>query len=129
MVKQQHRTSNSLYAIVQGDDCTYCGQTAETLDHAYPALADPTNAPDGMMLMVPSCNECNRLADARIHTTIEDRRRYVQGRLATKYRKLLATPEWTDSELAALSGRLRESIINSLEAQRRMALRVAYDPE
>jgi hypothetical protein len=40
--------------------------------------------------LVPACGECNSLAGDRLFRTIAAKRRYIQGRLRVKYRKLLA---------------------------------------
>ncbi len=79
-----------------------------------------------MLLLVPSCAECNGIASNELHHSMHERRMYVKNKLRKKYGKLLAMPDWTDSEIAELEGRLQESVLNTLEAKRRVALRVAY---
>ncbi len=125
-MKRYNRTSNYHYTRWAGDSCVYCGQEAEVLDHAYPASREPGLAPSGMLILVPACTECNGIAGYKVHLTIEDRRDDVQNRLKEKYKKLLMMPDWTDEELGHLKGRLRESVINNLEARRRMRLRIHH---
>ena len=120
---------NSLYEHVAGDSCIYCGVEAEVLDHAYPKSREPTLAPPGMMLLVPSCRQCNALAGDEVHRTINERREFIHRKLRKRNQALLATPEWEDWELGRLKGRLRESVLNALEAQHRLSLRLAYRPD
>ena len=123
------RTTNTYYELVSGEECVYCGDPADVLDHAYPASRPLDEAPKGMLLIVPACHECNYQARAAVHKTMADRRKFIQKALRRKHRSLLATPKWSDAELGRLKGRLREAVMNALEAQRRLLLRVNYKPE
>ena len=84
-------------------------------------------APPGMLIIVPSCVECNAIAGALVHLTLKERREYIQQHLCKKYKKLLAAPDWSDAEISSLRGRLRESVLCSQEAKRRVQLRIRYD--
>ena len=127
--RARDKRPGELYEYVDGDACIYCGVEAEVLDHAYPISREPTLAPRGMMLLVPSCAQCNSLAGDALHRTLDERREFIRRRLRKRHKSLLNTPEWEDSELAQLKGRLRESVLNALEAKRRLSLRLAYHPD
>jgi hypothetical protein len=118
-----------IYTFIAGDACIYCGVVAEVLDHAYPMAREPSLAPPGMMLLVPACAECNSMATNEVHRSIDERRAYIHRRLRERNKSLLNTPEWDDDELAELEGRLRESVLTSLEAKRRLLLRLSYRSE
>jgi len=106
-VKRYGRTSNDVYEIIPGSQCVYCGNEAEVLDHAYPASREPSLAPEGMLLLVPACHECNGLLGDELHQNMSQRKEYLRRRLKKKYAKILNAPAWSDEEIAALRGKLK----------------------
>ncbi len=60
--------------------CAYCDQPATTVDHVPPRCVRPSNT-----FTVPACRRCNCeiLGGIRL-LTVEERREYVQKRLAAK---------------------------------------------
>ena len=117
------------YEKVPGDLCTYCGEPAEVRDHAYPASRVPELCPEGMRLLVPSCDECNGLLGDSMHETLSDRRAAAQRLLGGRYRKVLAQPDWSDDELAELVGDLRTHVIGMQAAKFKAIRRVTFKGE
>ena len=50
----------------------------------------------------------------------------MDARPRTRYRKLLGMPDWTDTELGRLDGRLQQYVISSLVKRDRVQKRVNY---
>lgn len=118
--------------------CYYCGAVAETIDHVVPQIVLQTAALSNdeavtkylhrrhRVMTVPACRECNGLAGAKFFDTLEERRQHVKNALRRRYRRLLESPDWGDTELMDLDAPLRGLILNTLEVRRLVRLRVAY---
>jgi hypothetical protein len=127
---------------VNGEDqalpCFYCGDPADTVDHVVPqSLIDSArNSGDEALLelvqerrrrmTVPACRECNGLAGAKYHQTLDERTRFIQGRLARKHAKVLSMPDWTDSEFTDMADLLRNLIIARLIERDHVRRRLRY---
>jgi hypothetical protein len=108
------------------DPCYYCGVPADTIDHVVPkSLLDAVrdSGEEGLIaavserhrrMTVPSCHECNSLAGALYHQTLDERADFVRERLARRYARILAMPDWSPSEIATLSERLQKHVIAGL---------------
>ena len=101
--------------------CFYCGVPSNTPDHVWPRS-------QGGRKTVPCCKECNVLLSAKTFSTIEDRVGYLKCRLATRYRKALATPDWTDEELGELGYNLRRKLRGRLILRGYIRERLAHIP-
>ncbi|HXI47169.1 MAG TPA: hypothetical protein VNH39_01180 [Steroidobacteraceae bacterium] len=77
-------------------------------------------------VLVPACHQCNCIAGKHTFRSIGAKRRYIQRRLAQKFKRLLAMPDWSESELDELGYALRQSIINSLGARDYLRGRLAW---
>ena len=118
--------------------CYYCGDPADTVDHVVPRSVIESITDSGVddliaaalrrrrRLLVPACRECNTLAGAKYHETLAERTDYVRERLARKYRKALAMPDWSASELVDLSDGLRGLVINGLYERDLIRRRLRY---
>lgn len=96
----------SLYKFIDnGGICIYCGIDATSKDHFLPISV--MGALQSAILhkwieggfLVPSCGQCNSIAGNKIFNTVARKRRYIQTRLARKYKDLLNSPFWTEEEL------------------------------
>jgi hypothetical protein len=122
-------------AILHGrqlQNCSYCGEVAETVDHVLPRSFRVKVMSAGMTYTrdlpdtVPACRECNCLASDHVFSTLREKRAFVQSALRRRYAKLLAAPPWRDEELATL-GYVLATRVRSLEMKRRVvARRVRY---
>lgn len=97
-----------------GDPCVYCGVESSGWDHVpplhYAARLSQEDRAEARLRKVPSCHECNTLLGGAVLTTLAARRSLVRERLQRKYAHLLSIPEWSDDELAQLTGRTREDV-------------------
>lgn len=106
--------------------CIYCGVKAETLDHALPySHKDHFFARE--RILVPSCHECNMLLRDSVHHTLQERIATAKFRLEHKYRKVLATPDWSTEELMEMAPWLIAGILQSLELKKMLQNRLAFD--
>ena len=53
--------------LSEGDQCHYCGQHADTVDHVIPISVDPTLRLERSNL-VPACKACNTARSNQRHT-------------------------------------------------------------
>lgn len=105
--------------------CIYCGLKAETLDHALPhSHKDHFFARE--RILVPSCHECNGLLSNTVQHTLKDRIEEAKGRLEYKYKKILASPDWSTEELLEMAPWLQSEIIRSMELKKLMQARIDF---
>ena len=97
------------------NSCTYCGETAVSLDHVIPRSflssrkrsSSPSREPG---FKVPSCTQCNSILGSRIFDNLVERKAYVHERLKVKLRKHSATVAWDDEDMEELGPALRDKI-------------------
>ena len=115
--------------------CIYCGNTAHTLDHVLPlsvAAAKDLSHPAAQravkfgLRLVPSCLECNLLAGARPFYSILEKRKYIQKRLAKKYRRWLRHIVWTDDEMQEMGRCLRDQVAQAMQNRKVIEMRVNW---
>lgn len=111
----------AVYKAVAGHQCVYCGMTADTKDH-YPPRCTRT---DGVTL--PCCRLCNSLVGDRYPYSLADRMDYVKRRLASRYRRLLASPDWGEDELTDLGYSLSTRVLASCNRKAMVADMLAWD--
>jgi hypothetical protein len=112
--------------------CAYCGQIADTEDHVPPRSARPYLLAANIahsFLSVAACRECNNLLSYLPYWTVSDRRAYIKKRLAQKYKRLLAIPGWSDSELKELGPSLQLDVIVGIVQRNVVRARLLWDGE
>ena len=115
------RFSDELRKRIRGNQCVYCGQTANSDEHFPPATMSRIG------VIMPACKECNVLAGTEWCFDFEMRCQYVKKRLRQKYRKALETPDWAKEELFELHGRLR-GICSNWHQRKHLAIeRLSWD--
>jgi len=94
--------------------CTYCGCSAESVDHTTPkAWRSTTTDPSGggyKKRVVPCCLNCNSILSCLPLLTVSERAAYIAERLSVKHERLLRSPVWDESEIKALGPNLRRKI-------------------
>jgi hypothetical protein len=106
-----HEIRAGHYVEIPGNVCTYCGDPATVRDHFLPvAVAASMQFGPKLKLILPSCVECNGIASDHAFKTVADKRLFIQARLAKKYRSLVNSPSWTESELEELGWSMRTLI-------------------
>lgn len=103
--------------------CYYCGEPADSVDHARPRSLDralnslseehrrAVYASQPRREIVDACRTCNSVLGSRWFDTLEARRDYVKAYLRRKYARVLASPSWTDGEIATLGRTLRTAVV------------------
>jgi hypothetical protein len=92
--------------------CFYCGVPADTIDHSPPRAARASILDAGLQKRYPfeevdCCRECNGLLGYRGLWTLPLRKKFIRRILRWKYRRLLAQPIWTETQLSELGYSLR----------------------
>lgn len=104
--------------------CYYCGMPATCYDHVIPvailaSLSDDAESYEKIVgnriTEVPACTECNSLLNASFQKNVTDRRIFLKERLRKRYRKLLAMPSFTESELNEYGPVMRQYIEQSIK--------------
>jgi len=123
----------------KGEECVYCGAFATDKEHVTPISwieKAKGMAEMGILIkvpeerIVPSCQECNLTALARIFETFREKKTFIRWRLSMKYKKWLRREEWTDEELDGLGGdmRRRTTIYNEvLKAMKRRLKKIGAE--
>lgn len=115
--------------------CVYCGDQAYELDHVFPVVfssqLDLTRPGVRKELgqglsVVPSCAECNRLAGKTPFTLIAEKRKYIQGKLRKKHKKLLKGVVWDLDELDGMGPAMRRYIMESMAIRWTLTQRVMW---
>lgn len=114
---------------VDGLDCIYCGMPASHRDHVTPHSYDSINPKDrtwGEDEVVPACKECNCLLSNYFLTSIAERADYIARVLETRYRKILASPDWTPEEYKSLGRGLRSFVKKNQHKKKVVKVRIEY---
>jgi hypothetical protein len=105
-------------SAVEGQ-CFYCGVVADTEDHVPPRTVRPILLAEGLadrypFIEVPCCRECNSVLGARCVWTLPERKRFIKKALRRRYRKWLAVPDWSESEIGRLGPMLQRAVLHGL---------------
>jgi len=87
--------------------CIYCGRSAGTKDHLVPR-GWSGEARRKFVAVVPACGTCNSVLSDTLTWSITERRDLCHRRLKKRFRKVLATLDFTKQELAEYGVMLRE---------------------
>tara|TARA_R110000744_G_C18889873_1_gene507793 strand:- start:22 stop:447 length:426 start_codon:yes stop_codon:yes gene_type:complete len=92
--------------------CTYCGDSAEDLDHVIPhSYASSTGKRSYKKTkVVPCCRRCNSLLGNKHYFVIWERAAYLFNTYKRKGNKLLSLPEWTEEELEDMGDNFKKDI-------------------
>ena len=120
-----------LYTFIDGDSCIYCGDPRACGDHAWPVEAVlrghfPRSA--DMMIVVPSCSECNSLAIDYVFDSIQEKRDFVKSRIHRKHRKALELPEWNENDEVFQCPNLSSTIRQAQQERARVLIRLRWEP-
>lgn len=119
-----HKSGNDAYRVLfRGNDCIWCGQVAQTVDH-WPPLA--CTGPFAHGFRFPACTECNNIASTVYPYSFRGRANYVKEKIRSKYRKYLRHIEWCDEELEDLSPKSKREFKAWNEMKRTTYARIAW---
>lgn len=126
------RKVNHMYSYLYNNGvCVYCGAPATTEDHFVPlsvaaAMVEVGQFPNGALVIVPACMECNSLAGAKVFRSIGSKRRYIHERIEVKHWEALAMPEWNEQELAEIGATMREYVLAGLREKEYTLRRLSW---
>jgi hypothetical protein len=128
--KSAHSAFHRFYRQVQSRGCIYCGLRATTIDHFVPlSVVHMLMACEGAVtgkFLIPSCGECNAIASDRLFPSVAAKRRFIHERLRKKYRKVLAMPDWRESEQEESGWSLRTSVAAGMAQKSVLLQRLAW---
>jgi len=112
--------------------CFYCGDPAETIDHA-PAISQVyawgedryRNRGIGLW-RVSCCHECNNLLGDRSVSSLQKRAEYVYRELMKRYEKHINQQNWYKEDLDEMGGILKDYIENSELVNKWIDRRLSY---
>jgi len=104
---------------------------ANSIDHVPPRVARATLVAQGLVARYPfievhCCVECNSTLGARPLWTLGARKRYIKQALRRRYGAILRLPNWTDAELAQMSDRMRDYILDGLKVRDFIEARISF---
>ena len=124
------------YQIVTGERdenwplCVYCGRPAGTRDHVPPISRvndyDSLGLQTPIYVKVPACAECNTIGSDQLQESFMDRVEFIKDKLARKYARALATPDWDEEELGKLGRNLQSKIRSALARRAPQLERIEY---
>jgi hypothetical protein len=114
--------------IIEQNNCIYCGGTGELQrEHVIPASYIGYRSYDSdRQWIVTACRTCNQLAGSKVFFSIPEKSKYILSRYKIKFKKVLSTPFWNESELRELDYTLRKSVEAGVEAKALLNLRLKH---
>lgn len=112
--------------------CYYCGDMAQTEDHAFPLVALYTVLSAGdtvateRLITVPACFDCNRRLHDKVFPSLQARKHHIKQALRKRFAKELRMPIWHLDELEALGPTLRSAIERGIALQHKIKERLAW---
>ena len=104
-----------------GQDCCYCGDLAQGMDHIAPVSVFGEHN-----IQVPSCGDCNSVLGAIGALHVAWRVRVLYDRQSRRWSEALAAPTWTPRELDALGPALRTFVEAMLTDSANKRRRIAH---
>jgi len=113
-----------------GDPCVYCGQESTGHDH-IPPLVHVNSLDEKARNMLnlrkyPACIECNSILGKTLLASVPERRKYVLGKLRSKYASCLRMPTWDEEELDELGRNLQDDVRAKSSFGNHLRQRLAY---
>jgi len=108
---------------LKGDQCIYCGQLANTIEHFPPQ----SYCAGGFLL--PACRECNTLAGTLYPTNFNKRVECVKNKLFQRHRKAFEMPTWDIDDLNELEGNIKRNVKLWQNKKRIASNRIAWSAE
>jgi len=119
----------------KGNKCYYCGDMADTIDHApdinkvYAWGEDRFRSRGIDLVRVSCCSECNTILGHRSPASLQKRCEFVYRELLKKYDKFIMMPNWYDEDCEEVTGILVDYIENSMIVKRWIERRLEYMEE
>ena len=115
--------------------CVYCGENAEQLDHVFPVSVASTinlnfvsarkELKQGLNL-VPSCEDCNRIATNKIFVSILEKRKYIQKKIREKNKNILKKVVWDEEDLEDVGYNILSTILEGQRKKEKIEFRITW---
>lgn len=121
------------------EPCYYCGMPATSIDHVVPRkllnllhslddeLTTQTLMNRNRTLLVRSCRECNSLLSSRYDESLLSRKRRLRKILHKRYKNVLLTPSWTDTDLNIMGYTVKTYIEQQIKLKTLIQKRLAWN--
>lgn len=116
-------------------DCVYCGMDAIARDHLRPFSYDnirttrsESNYKD-LTNIIPACTDCNNMLSNMMFKSIADKAEYIARRLSVRFKKVLASPDWTEEDLSELGHSLKSYVKKTQNKKKLVQARIAFAKE
>ncbi len=107
--------------------CVYCGDLATCWDHVVPHGFINVGATRYYNSGVaPSCQECNSLLSSQLFESLDMRLDWIAAKVRSRYKKLISSPDWEDSEIEELGPNLRRQMQKQIMSKLWIAGRIRY---
>ena len=106
---------------IGGISCVYCGEPPTVWDHFPPASVSITG------FKLPSCHQCNSALRADFAYDFVDRCNFIKMWLFRRYRKVIRTPDWHESEIKDMSEQMQKRIRIMVLEKERAKRRIDWD--
>jgi uncharacterized protein YlaI len=99
--------------------CTYCGYTANTIDHVIPvSFFDGRIVRAGAVrskgVRTYACSDCNTVLSNKYFESFRKRCQYINQAIARRYKGILNLPVWTPEEFAELGKNFRSKLAEKM---------------
>lgn len=103
------------YLFGQRGICTYCGDTANSIDHVIAvSYFDDSITRSGALsskgIRTYSCKDCNCVLNNKYFETFSERCGYVNKRIRQRFKKVINLPPWSQEEFAKLGKNIKASL-------------------
>lgn len=113
--------------------CCYCGDPYEEDEHVLPQAAfkklqavGNISIPQDLLRIVPSCHECNSVANDKVFQSFEEKKLFVKAAIAKRYYPTLSYPHWDAKEIRTLEGRTKEWIAHGQDIRNMVFERLRF---
>ena len=109
-------------------ECIYCGDDSQEMsrDHVVPVSYSSIKRNYEVGDMVPCCLECNSILGSVMLCAVEERAAFLLDKYLHKYKSVLRTPRWTDSELAELGHNMKSKVIANIHMKEYISNRLRH---
>lgn len=111
--------------------CTYCGDTAQTIDHVIPvSFFDGkivrSAALRGKGVRTYACSDCNCMLSNKYFESFRERCKYVNQGIERRFKRVLNMPVWTDEEFKELGKNIRSRLAEKLNLKALVLERIRW---
>jgi hypothetical protein len=96
------------------------------MDHVPPVVFASSVTTSLKKYLVPCCKECNCISYTQVFLSVDHKRVWLKAKIASRYKKILNSPDWSEEDLADMEDTLRLSIISMALYKKGIQRRLDY---